>query len=410
MALRTVLLATYHFPPSAASGSFRLLGFARHLPKHDWRMAVVAPPTMPWEPVDEGLCTQLSAETAAYPVPYRQGGLVQRIAPYSVWLPRALSACRQAIREQKAEVLLTSGPPHQVHLLGLALKRRYGIPWIADFRDPWITAGPESATAGGTWRMLERAVMCKADVVVANAPGACDALRAGFPELEHKFVTITNGFDREQFNPAEPARARLEGEALTIVHTGATYYGRDPRPFLEALQRWDQPAKPLRARFFGQPPETSYDLEDEIRNRGLEGAVTISGQVSYTESLRAMMAADILLLLDSPGRRIGVPAKLYEYIGAGRPILALGERDGDLGWVLAQSGVPHQIAPPGDPAAIARALAKLVETPAPLVSRESPFTREALAGELADLLARCCRNASAVENTHEPLQVPGHVG
>src|SRR5258708_14875840 len=135
-------MATYHFPPSPASGSFRLLGFARHLPKHDWRMAVVAPPTMPWEPVDEGLSNQLPPETAVYPVPYRRGGLVQRIAPFSVWLPRALSACRRAIAEQQPEALLTSGPPHQVHLLGLALKRRYGLPWIADFRDPWITAAP----------------------------------------------------------------------------------------------------------------------------------------------------------------------------------------------------------------------------------------------------------------------------
>ncbi len=409
MAQRTVLLASYHFPPSAASGSFRLLGFARHLPKHDWRMAVVAPPKMPWEPVDEGLAAQIPPETAIYPVPYRQGGLFQRFAPFCYWLPSALSACRRAIREQNAEALLTSGPPHQIHLLGLALKRRYGIPWIADFRDPWITAGHESATAGRTWRMLEQAVMRQADVIVANAPGACGALRDGFPALESKFVTITNGFDGELFEPKEPIRTPADGEPRIIVHTGATYYGRDPRPFLDALKLWGQPAKPLHAHFYGQPPEATYNLDDEARQRGLEGSVSVTGQVSYADSLRAMMTADILLLLDSPGRRIGVPAKLYEYIGAGRPILALGECDGDLAWVLSQSGLPYQIAPPHDPAAIARALEQLVATPPQAVTRESPFTREALAGKLADLLTRYCPNASAVENIHEPLQVPGHV-
>src|SRR5512135_183957 len=100
MPLRSVLILTYHFPPSAASGSFRLLGFVRHLPKFGWRSVVVAPPRIPWEPTDEALLDQLPPETALYHVPYPESRLwkpVRKFAPYGVWLPAAWAGCRRAI-------------------------------------------------------------------------------------------------------------------------------------------------------------------------------------------------------------------------------------------------------------------------------------------------------------------------
>ena len=139
VAMRTVLILTYHFPPSAASGSFRLLGFARHLPAHNWRGAVVAPPGLPWEPIDAGLLDQVPPETSVYSVPYLTSRVARKFARYKGWFPRALLAAERAIREQKPEAILTSGPPHQVHWMGLFLKWRHKLPWIADFRDPWYS-------------------------------------------------------------------------------------------------------------------------------------------------------------------------------------------------------------------------------------------------------------------------------
>ena len=110
--------------------------------------------------------------------------------------------------------------------------------------------------------------------------------------------------------------------------------------------------------------------------------------------------ADILLLLDSPGRKAGVPAKLYEYLGARRPILALGELDGDLAWVLSESGVPYRIAAPLDPPAIRLAMTELLDDPATLRHGgqgepiQSRFTRKYLAGELAGLLDSCVSGSS----------------
>src|SRR5262249_32087584 len=139
----------------------------------------------------------------------------------------------------------------------------------------------------------------------------------------------------------------------------------------------------------GPDPEDEHarDLKAEIGRRGLESVVTFGGQVTYAEAVQAMTRASVLLLFESPGRREGVPATLYEYIGAGRPILALGESDGDLAWVLRESGAVHRIVSPKDPSAIGRALADLILAPAPADGdrtaeddeRRLPFTRDALA-------------------------------
>jgi glycosyltransferase involved in cell wall biosynthesis len=392
--LRSVLILTYHFPPSSASGSFRMLGFARHLPRHGWRAVVVAPPSLPWEPVDAGLSGRVPPETAVYQVPYIRSKVVRKLAMYAGWLPAAARGCAEAIAEQRPEALLTSGPPHQVHWLGLWLKRRYGLPWLADFRDPWYPEGWLDRGRGlASWQVgAQEAVLVRsADTVIANAPNACKALRDAYPRHRAKFVTLPNGYDREAFEAlpaASPARPR--GGPLRVVHAGAIYVGRDPRPFLDAVRSLT-PRLPLEVSFFGPAPESGLDLAGEVRARGLDGVVTVGGQVSYARALREMAGADVLLLMDTPGRRVGVPAKLYEYIGAGRPVLALGERGGDLAQVLEQSGLPHRIAPPGDPTAIARALAELApEAEAVLPPRANPhrFSREAIAGRLAALLDR----------------------
>src|SRR5262245_17680891 len=122
-----LLIITYHFPPSAASGAFRLLGFAQHLPKFGWDTIVVAPPGLPWEPSDASLAARVPPQTVVVPVPYPKAApkLIRWLAPYAVWLPFARRAARWAVREHQPDVVLTSGPPHWAHLIGRYLQRRY---------------------------------------------------------------------------------------------------------------------------------------------------------------------------------------------------------------------------------------------------------------------------------------------
>ncbi|MCI0457522.1 MAG: glycosyltransferase, partial [Gemmataceae bacterium] len=239
MSRRKLLLVTYHFPPSAASGTFRMLGFARHLPHFGWDPVVVAPPHGLWDPQDEALTWQVPPETAIYRVPFPSGlatRVARRFLPNALWLPRALAACARAVREHRPEAVLTSSPPPCVHVLGRLVKLRHRIPWVADFRDPWIAT---TSRAGGRtfWDHLEaraeRTVMRTADAILANAPQACSALQAAFPASAERMVTLTNGFDPEIF--PSPSEQDVSDRPLTLLHAGEVYAGRDPRPLLEAL-------------------------------------------------------------------------------------------------------------------------------------------------------------------------------
>jgi glycosyltransferase involved in cell wall biosynthesis len=403
MALRNCLLLTYHFPPSAASGTFRLLGLARHLPKFGWRPVVVAPPSLPWEPVDPALSVQVPADVVVHAAPY-PGGLYGKlwrrlIGIETAWLPAAWRAARRAARQHPPEAILTSGPPHWAHLLGWWLKRRLGVNWVADLRDPWLPHGavsPGWAKVNGCMRYWERAVVRSANVLVSNAPNACAALQEAYPEHRHKMVSVTNGFDREVFPSPLPQRGE-SGAPLRIVHTGELYASRDPRPFLDALcqLRDEAGACPFCAAFLGRANAGELDLGEEVRQRGLGGLVDLPGQVPYQQALAEMVAADVLLLLDGPGRLIGVPAKVYEYLGAGRPILALAEPDGDTAWALRQSGALHRLVPPRDRVSTAldvrTALLELAEevskgVPASAPARLHAFTREHMAERIALLL------------------------
>jgi hypothetical protein len=349
--MKKILLITYHFPPSAASGAFRLLGFARHLPTCGWQPIVVAPPTLPWEPVDEQLTEQISAEVIAVPVPYPSASprLLRKFAQNLIWLPLAWSACARAVAEHQPDAILTSGPPHCVHALGYFLQQDTGLPWVADFRDPWISDGTGRRRGLlDVWALSwERSVFERADLILANAPNACRLFQKTYPAHAGKVVTLTNGFDPR---PSPLPRPFIDS-CIRLLHAGEIYAGRDPSPLFSAIARLNlrDDARPLRVDIIGR-------CESQLPPHDF---VVWQGQRGYGETLDAMAQADILVLFDSPGRKIGVPAKLYEYLGAGRPILALAENDGDVATILRQSGIAHRIAPPRDEAAIAGALMNL---------------------------------------------------
>jgi glycosyltransferase involved in cell wall biosynthesis len=397
MTLRKVLLVTYHFPPQAASGSFRLLGFTRHLPKAGWQPIVVAPPQLPWEPADEELARDVPAEALIWPVSYPAGApkLLRAMAPVALWLPRAWFACRAALRQHRPEAVLTSGPPHWVHLLGLSLRRSFGIPWVADFRDPWITSWRSvRRSLSVRWQHFwERRVMASADAILANAPNAARLMQDAYPAQADKIVTLTNGFDP----PDMEDDALVEAEPLRLVHAGELYAGRNPVPLLDALAGWNcqdgPPGRRTRLEVIGRN-YLPVNLVEEIRQRGLATDVVMTGQLPYREALQAMARASILVLFDTPGRTVGVPAKLYEYFGAGRPILALAESNGDVAHILRDSGTLYRLASPRDAGQIRQALAELVQEMAErpegsaAPERLRRYTRAHLAGELGALLDR----------------------
>jgi glycosyltransferase involved in cell wall biosynthesis len=398
MPLRKVLLLTYHFPPSGAVAVYRMLGLVRYLPKYGWQPIVVAPPRVPWEPEDASLLAQVPPETPIERVPFASGfvGKIARyLAPESHWLWKARPACNRMIREHRPEAIFTTSPPGCVHLIGMRLQKRFGLPWLADFRDPWITNLPVDRRPL-RWRCarwLEGRVMRRATTLIANTPLNQRGWAEAYPREAHKMVAITNGFDPDRFTlpPMRPA-----DEKMTILHAGELYHGRDPRPLLDALGELQTGPVHLsvNVEFLGRTTESLFDFSSEIRSRRLENIVRLESQVPYADALKRMMQADILLIVQTPEYRVGVPAKLYEYLGAGRPILALAEPDSDIGWVLRESRMLHRIAPPRDVARIKQAVVELtreVRAGCPAVlDRDAlrQFTRERMAERVAECLDR----------------------
>jgi Glycosyltransferase Family 4/Glycosyl transferases group 1 len=400
--MRKVTLISLHFPPSAASGAFRMLGFARHLPAFGWSTSVIAGAKVPYEPVDPGLQGDVPAGTPVRYVDYpnaRVAGIGRRLLtltgvldPHVIWCYAARRTCDEWIAQERPDVVLTSGPPHGVHLLGRWLRRRHPVRLVTDFRDTWVKTEPVASRPVPRCAALERAMMQASDGIIANAPRALDAMAHAYPDCARKLVMVPNGFDPAPL--ATEVHRPDSSEPLTILHAGELYAGRDPRALLDAMgaaERSAPQAVPWHLRFVGRTAATGLDIVAEAERRQLRSRVSVEGQVSYDTAKDEMQRAGILLLVDGPGRHVGVPAKAYEYMGANRPILALAEPDGDTAWALEASGAVYRLAGAGDTVAIQRALveisaiARAGAAGAP-AHADSPFTRERLAGELAAFL------------------------
>jgi glycosyltransferase involved in cell wall biosynthesis len=394
---RKLLILTYYFPPCAAVAVHRMVGLVRHLPRFGWESIVVAPPNPPHEPTDPALVKSVPSETTTViPTPFPEGywgKINRRFAPNLLWKHRAWKALMRAIREHRPAAILSSMPPHTIQELALSLHKRFGLPWIADFRDPLYTMSHPTPTGlrGWSFARLERQTMTRADRVIGISPLFSDGLRQAHPEYADKIITITNGYEPEAFADTHGPPPR---DRLSILYTGELYFGRDPRPFLDALQELETSPSvdvpKVGFEFLGRWTE-QYDLPAEVTKRGLGSAVTVGGLVPHRECLRKMTQADILLLIHTPGYVHGLPAKIFEYLGARRPILVLTEHAGDIGCVLKESGILHRIAPLHDPAAIKQAiieLAREVKNGTPVVPDDghASFTRADMAHRFAEQL------------------------
>ncbi|MFO0865531.1 MAG: glycosyltransferase [Gemmataceae bacterium] len=397
MTNRKVLLATYYFPPCAAVAVHRMLGLARYLPRFGWDPVIIAPPIARFEVEDASLLQRVPPETIVVRTPFPQGllpKLKERFDPLSSWLSPGYAACKKVLREHAIEAIMTSGPPHCIHRLGMKLKRRTGLPWAVCLRDPWHVNRLKGHELSFPFRQIEArreaSAFSIADLIIANTPIMRNGIVAAYPGVTDKTIVAPNGFDPEMFPRREHRRSP---DKITLVHAGEIYFGRNPLPVLDALA--EHKRQPIRGlpridmKFFGRNTIEGFDLDHEIRSRDLADRVTNCGVVPYGEALDAMLAADILVLLHTPGYRISVPAKLYEYLGARRPILALAEPDGDIDWVLQTSGVPHRSASPSDAGAIRNALFDLAhqlvrdDFDLPSDERLFRFSREGMASAVA---------------------------
>ena len=244
------------------------------------------------------------------------------------WLPYALRQALKLHRQEKFDLIYSTAPPFTAHLIAKYLKRLTGLPWVADFRDPWARAPWKSEILADSWRgkmaaRLERQFVQHADRIILNTDwNAREFAQFYGEELARKFAVITNGFDPQDFAgiPARPERSAK----MILTHTGALYRRRNPLEFFKAcenllLQRKISPQE-LEIRFIGViAPELYKCFEggEELRQ-----VITVMPQVSHREALAYQMESDVLLILQ-PGTSVSVPGKIFEYIGMRKRILAL---------------------------------------------------------------------------------------
>lgn len=264
------------------------------------------------------------------------------------WLPYALKGGRRLCETWRPDLIYASAPPYTTLLVGASLSRRFGIPWVAEFRDRWVDDpyyGKHPLRLALERRLERWTIDSAAGIVTVSDPWAT-AFRAKFSKPT---ATVLNGFDPDDY-PLSPASAAQGDGRLRILYTGAIYAGRrDPTPLFKALAGFGPDADRIRVQFYGTRPE---DILPLARAAGVEHLVEMHASVPYRRSIELQRTADVLLLLqwDDPREQGNVPAKLFEYLGAMRPILGIGYDGGVPAGIIAdrQAGLfsndPERIA------------------------------------------------------------------
>ena len=350
----TVLFIAYHYPPVHSAGTERTVKFLHYLPRFGYRTRVLTTSAFggaqddqvlrAWEPLK--LYRQIfnrwekSEEIPSYvrtdPGVFRGliKGLRNRVLipdGQVTWLPLALARALHALRSGPHHLLYSTFPPASAHLLGFMLKRLTGLPWVADFRDSWVydPLDPGLYVMPGRRALeqrLEGTVVRGADAVVAATEVSADYLRQTYPEAAGAIEVIPNGFEPGTVGPA----GSLPGQdPLYIVHTGSfssSHPRRTPQPMLAALQSLlnEDPAwaRRLRLVLVGNLSRAERRAAARLEQAGI---VQVEGPQRPAAVSAWQRRAHVLLLVDHvrDWPSSNVPTKFYEYLGAGRPILAL---------------------------------------------------------------------------------------
>jgi glycosyltransferase involved in cell wall biosynthesis len=411
-----VLLITYSFPPAAGVGVLRALSLAKYLPENGVHVDVLTARNAAAVGRDAGLAAQVPASvtvhrtwtldlpfglrkaikkaisrpkspgTAAATAPSKPNPLKALVGnlllpdPQVGWLPFALHAARRLVAKRKIDVVLVTVPPFSSVRLVTRLRRLFpDLPIVLDFRDEWLTTTIDLVSFNNNERArtiahkAESEAVRDATAVVCVTHAAVAELRKRYPaEPAEKFHCIQNGFDTPlRDNPPESAKPALQPVVLTYI--GTVYGSTDPTNIVEAVLRLPPEIRQqLRLRFIGHIETPAY-RETLLR---LGETVELIGFLPQAEALRHIEDTTYLLLITHDP--INVAAKLYDYLGSGRPILAAVHPTGDVRRTLDQTKAGWS-ADIGDPAAIERLLIDAIER-VPRLAEEFQPDAAAIAG------------------------------
>ncbi len=383
--MKRVLIITYYWPPSGGSGVQRWLKMSKYLPEYGWQPVIYTTENAEYPIIDHSLEKDVAPniEVIRRPItePYSaykkflginkdetvKMGFIQEKEKNKSWksglslwvrgnffIPDArcgwvkpsVRFLKEYLNEHPVDAIISTGPPHSMHLIALKLKEALGLPWIADFRDPWTEIDYYNDLHLTAWadrkhHRLEQEVLTKADKVVTVAPDG--ARRLG--RLGNRNVrTIYNGFDRDD-DTQTPVNL---SEQFTITYLGVLSKIQNPSNLWQALAELIKEDsgfdKNLKINMIGQIDSAVVSSIDE---NGLTQHVAYSPYMPHDQVSAVHRSSTLLLLLlmpDSEPRAKGLlTGKLFEYMASGRPILCIGPEDGDAARILRETSAGQTI-------------------------------------------------------------------
>ena len=409
---KKILMAPFHYPPmKGSSGVQRSLFFSSCLENHGWSAIVLtahsrAHPDTGTEGLKDIPKSAVVKRTFAVDAARHLsiGGRFPRFLAlpdrWSSWILSGVWSGFWAIKKYKPAVIWTTYPIASSHFIGFLLHKLTKLPWVADFRDPMTEEDyPRHPTVFKLYRWLEKKVMQHAHYVVVTTPGVKRVYGQRYGDLcKDKIKIIQNGFDENKFaaveaNMSRSSTSELKKMPIRLVHSGVIYpEERDPEPLFSAISELKQEGKINANELSIELRSTAHDdlFGEMLSKHGIEDIVKLLPAITHEENIADMLSADVLLLLQGSTCNEQIPAKAYEYIRTGKPVLALTDEKGDTGQLLKGLGVGI-IAALEDKDQIKEKLSQIeaiCETFQGLeVEKMQSFSRQSETKELAQLLA-----------------------
>ncbi|WP_264536925.1 glycosyltransferase family 4 protein [Flavobacterium sp. N1736] len=373
MEQKKLLIITYYFPPAGGPGVQRWLKFVKYLPEFDIQPIVYVPENPTYPIIDEGLVSQISDKVIVLKnkiwEPYQLASIFSKNKTKKIssgifpqkkkqtfldktflwvrgnlfipdarvfWVKPSVTYLEKYIKENNIDTIVTSGPPHSLHLIGLELKEKLNVKWFADFRDPWTTIGYHKALrlssyAAKKHKKLESKVLNTADTIIVTSK----TTKTEFEALTNKPISvITNGYD------VENVEKQTLDTKFTLAHIGSFLSDRNP-PFLweclvELLNEIPDFKTHLEIKLIGA---VSQEVLDAISQFNLNEYLNLLGYVSHHEAIAHQKKSQVLLLIEinSEDTKSIIPGKLFEYMVSNRPIIAIGPQGSDFADIIKET-------------------------------------------------------------------------
>lgn len=363
---KKALIITYYWPPAGGPGVQRWLKFVKYLPDYNIQPIVYCPKNPSYPIVDESLTKELPKDIVVLKQPIKEpyklarlfskkaastisSGVIPKEKKQSViekvmlfvrgnffipdarknWVKPSVDFLTDYIQKENIETIITTGPPHSLHLIGLQLKQKLDVKWIADFRDPWTTIGYHkklklTKASQLKHQDLELKVLNSADQLIVTSE---NTKREFEFKTNQPITVITNGYD------TTISEKPKKDSKFTIAHIGSLLSERNPKHLWEALSELINENEVFKADFeLKLIGVVSDDVLQEIYSHNLKDYTNVVGYVSHDDAIKAQMQSQVLLLIeiDSEDTKAIIPGKLFEYMISNTPILAIGPKDSDV--------------------------------------------------------------------------------